>query len=79
MMLVGMGRRPRVGFDLEAVRTGIGTALRLLHSGVLNEPLPEKIAELLRRLDQRLGQFDQQKDLDRTWCPPHERHLMCCG
>ena len=64
MTLVGMGRRPRAGRDFEAVRTAIGTALRSLHSNVLNEPLPDRIAELLRQLDQQLRQFDQQKDAD---------------
>jgi len=34
------------------VRTAIGTALRSLHSGVLREPLPDRIVELLRQLDQ---------------------------
>jgi hypothetical protein len=38
--------------DLKAVRTGIGAALRTLHSDVLHEPLPDRIAELLRQLDQ---------------------------
>ncbi len=66
MTLVGMGRRPKAGFDFEAVRTAIGTALRSLHSDVLNEPLPGRIAELLRQLDQQLRQLDQQKDADST-------------
>jgi Anti-sigma factor NepR len=64
MTLVGMGRRPRAGRDFEAVRTAIGTALRSLHSNVLSEPLPGRIAELLRQLDQQLRRFDQQKDAD---------------
>ena len=46
-------RRP----PLKAVSTGIGTALRTLHSDVLREELPERIAELLRQLG-------QQKDTD---------------
>ena len=54
------GTRPN-GFDLEAdlkaVRTGLGAALRTLHSDVLREEVPERMAELLR-------QFDQQKDAD---------------
>jgi hypothetical protein len=62
MTLVGMGRRPRAGSDFEAVRTAIGTALRSLHSNVLHEPLPDRIAELLRQLDEQLGQFDQDAD-----------------
>jgi len=52
--------------DFEAVRTAIGIALRSLHSGVLSEPLPEKIAELLRQLDQQLRRLDQQRDADGT-------------
>ena len=48
-------RRPPA--DLKAVCTGIGTALRALHSDVLREELPDRIADLLRQLD-------QQKDTD---------------
>ncbi len=66
MTLVGMGRRPRAGSNFEAVRTAIGTVLRSLHSDVLYEPLPDRIAELLRQLDQQLRQLDQQKDADST-------------
>jgi hypothetical protein len=47
------GTRP----DLKAVRTGVGAALRTLHSDVLREEVPDRIAELLRQLD-------QQKDTD---------------
>jgi hypothetical protein len=61
-----MGRRPRAGSDFEVVRTAIGTALRSLHSNVLLEPLPDRIAELLRQLDQQLRQLNQQKDADST-------------
>jgi hypothetical protein len=43
--------------DLKAVRTGLGAALRTLHSDVLREEVPERMAELLRL-------FDQQKDAD---------------
>jgi Anti-sigma factor NepR len=57
-----MGRRPRAVSDFEAVRTAIGTALRSHHSNVLNEPLPDRIAELLRQLDQQIGQLDQDAD-----------------
>jgi hypothetical protein len=46
----------------DAVRAGIGTALRSLYSNVLNEPLPERIAELLRQLDEQLMQLDQNAD-----------------
>jgi Anti-sigma factor NepR len=57
-----MIRRPRAGRDFEAVRTAIGMALRSLHSEVLHEPLPDRIAELLRQLDQQIGQLDQDAD-----------------
>jgi hypothetical protein len=56
-----MGRRPRAVSDFEAVRTAIGTALRSLHSNVLNEPLPDRIAELLRQLD-RPSESNQDAD-----------------
>jgi hypothetical protein len=55
-----MGRRPSPGADFHAVRTAIGTALRSIDSHVLNEPLPEKIAELVKQLDQQLNQLDEQ-------------------
>jgi hypothetical protein len=57
-----MGRRPSPGSDFEAVRTAIGTGLRSLHSNVLLEPLPDRMAELLRQLDQQLRQFDPDAD-----------------
>jgi hypothetical protein len=37
--------------DLKAARTGIGAALRTLHSDVLREEVPDRIAELVRQLD----------------------------
>jgi len=43
----------RTPADLKAMCTGIGTALRALHSDVLRGELPDRIAELLRRLDQQ--------------------------
>jgi hypothetical protein len=71
MTLVGVGRRSRSGPNFEAVRTAIGTALRSLHSNVLQKPLPDRIVELLGQLDQRLWQ------LDRT---TRRRNVCnCCG
>jgi Anti-sigma factor NepR len=58
MTQVAMGRRPRAEPDFEAARTAIGMALRSLYSDVLSEPLPEKIAELLRQLDRQKGADD---------------------
>ena len=55
MALVGMERG--LMLTLKAVRTGIGAALRTLHSDALREEVPERMAELLRQLD-------QQKDAD---------------
>jgi hypothetical protein len=54
MMLVGMGRRPKPRSQFDSVRAGIGIALRSLHSEVLREPVPDRIAELLRQLDQTI-------------------------
>jgi hypothetical protein len=45
--------RPQAGSDLEAVRAGIGTGLRAIHSDVLREQVPDRIAELLTQLDQQ--------------------------
>jgi hypothetical protein len=53
----GVGRHgTQPDADLKAARTGIGAALRTLHSDALRE-VPERMAELLRQLD-------QQKDAD---------------
>jgi Anti-sigma factor NepR len=65
MALVGMEHDPAPG-DLKAVRTSIGQALRSLYSDVLREEIPDRMAELLLQLDQRLRQLDQQKKADRT-------------
>jgi hypothetical protein len=62
MMLVGMGRQPRARSHFDWVRSGIGSALRSLHSDVLREPLPDRIAELLRQLDEQLRRLDQNAD-----------------
>ena len=62
MTLVGMGRRPSARSPFDSVRAGIGSALRSLHSDVLREPLPDRIAELLRQLDEQISQLDQDAD-----------------
>jgi hypothetical protein len=43
--------RPDPNVDLGAVRAGIGTALRMIHSRVLGEEVPDRIAELLKQLE----------------------------
>jgi hypothetical protein len=47
------GTRLDTGFDLKAVRAGIGAAIRTTHSDVLREEVPDRMAELLRQLDQQ--------------------------
>jgi Anti-sigma factor NepR len=49
------GTRSDASFDLKAVRTGLGAALRTLHSNVLREEVPDRMGELLRQLDQQKG------------------------
>jgi Anti-sigma factor NepR len=66
MTPVGMGRRPRLRSHFDSVRAGIGSALRSIYSDVLDEPLPEKIADLVRQLDQQLSRLAQQRDADST-------------
>ena len=61
---VDMKTPPDAGADLKAVRTGIGAALRTLHSDVLREEVPDRIAALLRQIEQQLRRLDQQKDAD---------------
>ena len=57
-----MTRRPRARSPFDSVRAGIGTALRLLYSNVLDEQLPDRIAELLGQLDEQLRQLNQGAD-----------------
>ena len=52
LTLVGMAR-DLASADLNAVRTGIGAELRRLHSDVLHEEIPDRMAELIKRLDQQ--------------------------
>jgi Anti-sigma factor NepR len=46
------GMRPSAESDLKAVRAGIGAAIRTIHSDVLREEIPDRIAALLRQLDE---------------------------
>jgi hypothetical protein len=49
----GVGRHgTQPNADLKAVRTGIGAELRTLHSGVLRVEVSDRMAELLKQLDQ---------------------------
>jgi Anti-sigma factor NepR len=38
--------------DLKAIRTAIGAELRRLYSNMLREEIPDRMAELIRQLDQ---------------------------
>jgi hypothetical protein len=64
MTLVGM-ERDLLPADLKAMCRGIGEELRTLHSEALREEIPDRIAEVLQRLDQQLRQLDQ-KDSNST-------------
>jgi Anti-sigma factor NepR len=46
------GTRLGTESDLKAVRAGIGAAIRTIHSDVLREEIPDRMAELLRQLDE---------------------------
>jgi len=51
LALVGMAR-DLAPADLNAVRTGIGAELRRLHSDVLREEIPDRMAESIKQLEQ---------------------------
>jgi hypothetical protein len=63
--LVGM-EHDEAPVDLKAVRTAIGAALQALYSEILREEFADRIAELVRQLDQRLKRLDQHEDTDGT-------------
>lgn len=58
MTLLDMTRRPSTQSHFDSMRAGIGSALRSLHSHMLGEPPPNRIAELLMQLDELLRQLD---------------------
>ena len=45
-------KRELTSADSKAVLSGIGAGLRMLHSDVLQEDIPDRMAELLRQLDE---------------------------
>jgi Anti-sigma factor NepR len=49
----GHRTRPDAGVDSEAVRIGVAAALLAIHSDLLREEVPDRIAELLRQLDEQ--------------------------
>jgi hypothetical protein len=46
------------------VRTGIGAELRTLHSDLLRKEIPDRMAELIKQLDQRVEVFPRCQDAD---------------
>jgi hypothetical protein len=46
--------RDRTPGDLSAVRTVIGAELRKIHSDVLREEIPDRMAELIKQLNQQM-------------------------
>ena len=61
--MVGMAR-DLASADLKAVRTAISAELRKLYSDVLREEIPEKMAELLKQLDQRMEASPRGQNAD---------------
>ena len=55
----GRLRTRPTGFNLKAARIGIGAALRTLHSDVLGEEVPDRMAELLMQLEDQVMLRDQ--------------------
>jgi hypothetical protein len=47
-----MARRPNARLAFKAVRIAVSTELKRLFSNVSREPIPDRMAELLRQLDQ---------------------------
>jgi hypothetical protein len=59
--LVGMAR-DLAQADLNAIRTVIGMELRKLYSDVLREEIPDRMAELIKQLDQLMEAHGQNAD-----------------
>jgi hypothetical protein len=62
--LVGMAR-DLVLTDLKAVRSAIGMELRKIHFNVFREEIPDKIAELIKQLDQQMEASPRGRDCRR--------------
>jgi hypothetical protein len=56
-------RELQLGHD---IRTKIGQQLRIIYDDVVNERIPERFAELLRRLDERESRDDNDRSSDRN-------------
>jgi hypothetical protein len=63
LALVGMSR-DLTAADVNALRIGIGKELRKLHSDVLCEEIPDKMAALIKQLDQLMEARHRGRDTD---------------
>ena len=63
LALVGMAR-DLAAADVKAVSTGIGKELRKLYSDVLREEIPERMAELIKQLDQLMEAKPRNRSTD---------------
>ena len=61
--MAGMAREPAQA-DRKAVRTSIGGELRKLHSDVLREKITDKMAELIKQLDQLMEASPRGQNAD---------------
>jgi hypothetical protein len=50
--------------DRKAVRSNIGAELRKLHSDLLRNEIPERMAELIKQLDQQMEASPRGQDAD---------------
>jgi Anti-sigma factor NepR len=63
LTLVGMAR-DRTPAHLNAVRTVIGAELRKIHSDVLREEIPDRMAELIKQLNQQMEASPRGQNAD---------------
>jgi hypothetical protein len=56
--------RDLVSADLNAVRSAIGTELRKFYSDALHREIPERMAELIKQLDQLMEANPRGQDAD---------------
>ena len=61
--MVGMARDLALA-DLNALRTGISAELRKLYSDVSREEIPDRMAELIKQLDQQMEARPRGQDAE---------------
>jgi hypothetical protein len=64
MALVDMAPRINSTADLKSVRTGVATELKKLFSEVLREPITDRMAQLLAKLDHPADQPTERRSED---------------